>query len=551
MRFLVIDDNPEDRELVVRKLRPGFAGAEFVEVICAAEFDEALAHKAFTCVLTDYQLHWSDGLQVLQRVKERARHVPVIMVTESGSEELAVLGLHAGLSDYVLKRHLDRLPSAVQTSLEKAELQSRYDQMVGELCLSEERYRTIAGLSSDYAYVVRVGADGTSPYEWSVGSLAGVFGYTLEELVEIGGLDGLVYPADRALLSQHKARLLSGDSSIMEFRITARDGTVRWLRVFDQPVWDESEARVVRIYGGVQDVTRYRQAEESMRLARDDLEMRVTQRTAELAQANTALQTEIAERRRREEERERLLKLQELLLVQVEQERERAEQLSEENAGLYEQARRDAETKAVLLREVNHRVKNNLAAIIGLLYAQLDRPGVKDESTYQDVIRDLINWTRGLAIVHGMLSAANWAPLPLDELSSRVIHSCLQSSPPGKLVVQVRPSPVHVTPAQAHSLALVVNELASNAARHAVEKRTSGQLTVDSWLENGSVVLRLRDDGPGYPAAVLQEQRRGVGLELVQNLVHQNLRGRLTLGNEDGAVAEVRFPVQEETPGDG
>ncbi len=486
MHILVVDDSPEDRELIIRKLKQSFAEAEFVEIASASNLEEAL-----TC-----------------------------------------------------------LHSAVQASLERDELQSKYDRMVGELCLSEERYRTIAGMSSDYAYVIRVGADGASTYEWSVGSFAGASGYSLEELTAMGGLDGLVHPEDRAVLNQHRAHLLAGDSSIVEFRITARDGTVRWLRVFDQPVWDESQARVVRVYGGAQDITRYRQAEESMRLARDELEMRVAQRTAELAQANMALQTEIAERQHREEEGERLLKLQQLLLVQVQQERERAEHLSEENATLYEQARRDAETKAVLLREVNHRVKNNLAAIIGLLYAQLERPGAKDESTYVDVIHDLINWTRGLSIVHGMLSASNWAPLPLDELSSRVIHSCLHSSPAGKVLVQVRPSPVLVTPTQAHSLALVVNELASNAARHALNERPSGQLVVDSWQENGTVILRLKDDGPGYPAAVLDHRRVGVGLELVQNLVRQNLRGRLVLHNQDGAVAEVRFPAKDETPGE-
>ncbi len=223
--------------------------------------------------------------------------------------------------------------------------------------------------------------------------------------------------------------------------------------------------------------------------------------------------------------------------------------LAQENARLYELARRDAETKAVLLREVNHRVKNNLAAIIGLLYMQRDRPGMKDQPTYQAVIRDLIHWTEGLSIAQGMLSESEWAPLRLDELASQVMRSCFQSLPRGRLVVQVRPSPVFVSAGQAHSLALVINELALNVAKHTLNGREEGQITVEAGREGGEVVLTLRDDGPGYPAEVLAREQAGVGLGLVNKLICRNLRGRLTLRNEGGAVAEVRFPEQVE-PGD-
>ncbi|MCK4471612.1 MAG: PAS domain S-box protein, partial [Anaerolineae bacterium] len=80
-----------------------------------------------------------------------------------------------------------------------------------------------------------------------------------------------------------------------------------------------------------------------------------------------------------------------------------------ENARLYEQARQDAETKSVLLDEINHRVKNNLSAIIGLLYTERRYADMDSQATYQSVIQNLVNRVRGLATVHSLLSASGWA----------------------------------------------------------------------------------------------------------------------------------------------
>ncbi len=219
--------------------------------------------------------------------------------------------------------------------------------------------------------------------------------------------------------------------------------------------------------------------------------------------------------------------------------------LAQENARLYEQAQKDAETRATLLREVNHRVKNNLAAIVGLMYAQLARQDVQNQPICQDVLHNLILGTENLSIVHGMLAAVEWAPLPLDELVSRVLRSTLQVVPGEQLVIQVRPSMLRVTSNQAHTLALVVNELATNMAKYALAGRTTLQVTATAERIDDEAVLTIRDDGPGYPADVLAEIRSGAGLELVRNLVARNLRGQLVLRNESGAVTEVRFPLTE------
>ena len=216
-----------------------------------------------------------------------------------------------------------------------------------------------------------------------------------------------------------------------------------------------------------------------------------------------------------------------------------------ENAQLYEQAQRDAETKSMLLREVNHRVKNNLSAIVGLLYATQRRAGVEERAIYQSMIQDLVSRVQGLATVHSLLSASEWTPLLLSKLAAQVIRSSLQTLPHGKCVsAKVTPSPVQVTPDQAHNLALVINELATNTVKHALQERDKAHITVHIELDDGTVLFEFRDDGPGYPEEVLELGCYGVGFDLVQNVVHRSLCGELSLHNDHGALAVIRFKAK-------
>jgi len=122
-RVLLIDDNPADRDLLARHLYRTFDAIECVQIFRRQDFEAALAQGGFDVVITDYQLQWADGLWILHQCLQSYPDIPVIMFTDSGSEEVAVEGMKAGLSDYVLKSHPTRLAITVQESLEKAQLQ--------------------------------------------------------------------------------------------------------------------------------------------------------------------------------------------------------------------------------------------------------------------------------------------------------------------------------------------------------------------------------------------------------------------------------------------
>ncbi len=261
MRVLVIDDNPDHRELVIARVRKAFPEARFEEIIRQRMLDEALQDPDLDMVLTDYRIQWTDGLKVLAQVRQSHPLTPVIMVTDTGSEEIAAAGMKGGLADYVLKGHLHRLPLAVRESFEKSRLRREHDRALEQLRASEERYRTVSELSSDYAYSYRVGVDGSVALEWITQAFTRITGWSAEEL-EQGVLLPLVHPEDRSSIEHGRRVLFSGKPYAAEIRIVTKDGQVRWLRDSARPVWDAALNRVVCIYGAGQDITDAKRADE-------------------------------------------------------------------------------------------------------------------------------------------------------------------------------------------------------------------------------------------------------------------------------------------------
>jgi PAS domain S-box-containing protein len=213
---------------------------------------------------------------------------------------------------------------------------------------------------------------------------------------------------------------------------------------------------------------------------------------------------------------------------------------------LLQQTQRDAHTKAELLKEVNHRVKNNLLAILGIALAEQRQLSAEEKPVAQRFTGNLRRRIEGLLEVHQMLSASLWAPVPVNQLAQQIIQSVLAATPAScqvKLVLQ--PSTVKASPRQASNLALVFNELATNTVKYALAQRTAAQVTFAAAATESLIRLEYRDDGPGYPPEVLRQERLSVGLTLVRDLTTETLRGQLTLANEAGAVTVLEIKTEE------
>ncbi len=215
---------------------------------------------------------------------------------------------------------------------------------------------------------------------------------------------------------------------------------------------------------------------------------------------------------------------------------------------LLEQTQQDAQTKADLLNEVNHRVKNNLMAILGLLLSEKQHAPAAGREYVEVVIQNLSQRIRGLMQVHQMLSDGQWTSMRLSELARRVVLAALGAVPTGQCVqVEIEPSDVEISPRQANNLALALNEMATNTAKYALIGRKSALISVQIGKEKDSIFLRYRDDGPGFPPEVIRGELANVGLNLIRQLVTETLRGSLVLSNEGGAVTLLRFRMEEKS----
>lgn len=126
IRVLYVDDSDFDRALVRDALTNAERAFTLSEAATQAEFESYLGGHDFDLVLSDFNILGFEGLDVLEAVREHAPGTPVVIVTGTGSEEIAVEALRLGAAEYVIKttRHIRRLPRTICGVLEKARLQA-------------------------------------------------------------------------------------------------------------------------------------------------------------------------------------------------------------------------------------------------------------------------------------------------------------------------------------------------------------------------------------------------------------------------------------------
>lgn len=130
IRILYVDDNPLDCELVRDALEKEHGGFRVTEATSRAAFEARLAEGDYDLVLSDFNILGFEGLHVLDAVRAENPYVPVVMVTGTGSEEVAVEAMKRDAADYVIKtpKHIRRLPQTIHAVLEKKRLEEERKQ---------------------------------------------------------------------------------------------------------------------------------------------------------------------------------------------------------------------------------------------------------------------------------------------------------------------------------------------------------------------------------------------------------------------------------------
>lgn len=253
LRFLLAEDDPSDRDLIVAHLEGAFPGAI---VTCADEgagFASAL-DRSPDLILCDYNIPGFGALAALEIVSERIGPIPLVVVTGAVGEEAAAECIKRGASDFLLKDNLASLQRVVTGALREAELR-------GNLVEVEARYRDL--LETVPAVVYRAEPAPSCRWLYLSPQVEGLLGMAPEAFMESHPLwIEMVHPADRArVVASEEIALGTGDPLQLEYRMIRADGKTIWVR---------DEAVIVRgprpyLHGFLTDITETRLAVDALR----------------------------------------------------------------------------------------------------------------------------------------------------------------------------------------------------------------------------------------------------------------------------------------------
>jgi PAS domain S-box-containing protein len=216
-------------------------------------------------------------------------------------------------------------------------------------------------------------------------------------------------------------------------------------------------------------------------------------------------------------------------------------------ASLEEERERSLRERELMLREINHRVKNNLQVITSLLRLQASRSGSAEVKEAFDEACGRVSTITELhsALFEGVqISTLDFGSY-LHELCAR-LEAGVRSAQAGEIRIEVEAEPGgDVDLDRAVPLGLIVNELVTNAIKHGFADRRGGTVQVRFRRHGERWILSVRDDGPGIVAQGETVMRQGLGMQLVHGFV-KRLQGTLAIHGEHGFEAVVEFPARPE-----
>ncbi len=259
LRVLIVEDSEADALLLVRELRRGGFDVTFERAETAEALIDALDHREWDLVVSDYTMPHLSGTDALKLVRESNLDLPFIFASGTIGEDIAVEALKQGASDYVFKGNLKRLVPAIEREMKEAELRRERRRTEKALWESEERYRTLAEAAHDMIFILN--RDGCLQYINNYGAHA--FGRKPEEIIG-RPLEDLfpVHIAERQKMSIRKI-LETGEDMNEEMRIPL-SGQDRWIDAHLVPVKDVA-GNVDSILGIVRDITERKALEDQLR----------------------------------------------------------------------------------------------------------------------------------------------------------------------------------------------------------------------------------------------------------------------------------------------
>jgi two-component sensor histidine kinase len=206
------------------------------------------------------------------------------------------------------------------------------------------------------------------------------------------------------------------------------------------------------------------------------------------------------------------------------------------------QRARELLIKTTMIKELHHRVKNDLQTVASLLRMQSRRMQTTEAKS---ALAEAVNRILSIAVIHEFLSEQDTRVINIREVAQRIIQQ-MQSGvldPARRISFSLAGPSISLPARQATSCALIINELLQNALEHGYDSRTTGGAIALTFQDDGDAVgLIVHDDGRALPPDFSLERVDSLGLKIVQMLVTQDLQGQIDLQSDHGVSAIVRFP---------
>jgi signal transduction histidine kinase/CheY-like chemotaxis protein len=259
LRILYLEDDPKDAEIVQETLAIDGIKTEITRVETEAAFIASLEQGGFDLILADYTLPSFDGLSALKIAQQHWPHLPLIFVSGTLGEELAIEALKIGATDYVLKTRLFRIVPSVQRALREAE--ERID-----LTRAEEALRRSEAYLNEAQKLSHTGSFGwevaSGKIYWSEQTFR-IFEYDLLTEPTLELILYRTHPDDRALVRRLIDRVSQQIEAFdFEHRLLMPNGSIKYLRVVGRPSKDECGN--LEFLGVVTDITERKRAEEEL-----------------------------------------------------------------------------------------------------------------------------------------------------------------------------------------------------------------------------------------------------------------------------------------------
>jgi two-component system sensor kinase len=580
INILIVEDFPPDVELAEREINKTLQSCAFRLVETGDDYLAALEEFQPDIIISDYKLPRFDGLTALRLAQENAPLTPVIILTSAINEDTAVECMKRGATDYVIKEHIKRLGQAVVHALEERQLREERRRAGEALRASEERFRSLYENAT-------VGIYRTTPEGrilMANPAAVRMLGYSSFDELAQHDLEKTGFEPFYRRIEFRQRLVREGVITGLESAWIKKDGSTIYVRESARAVHD-GKGNILYYDGTFEDITEQKRAMEALTLLSHAVKsigecISITDLENKLLFVNEAFlktygyteqeltgkpiniirsdptvgedvvladtlkggwQGELLNRKKNGTVFPIFLstsvvsdeKGQPIALVGV------ATDITERKH-TEEQLRASVKEKEVLLKETHHRVKNNLQVISSLLSLQSE--AIKDQHDLT-LFKESQDRIKSIALIHEQLyRSQSLSAIDFGEYVRILSTGMMRSYAREEITLNLDIAPVQFSLDFAIPCGLIINELLSNALKHAFPNGRQGNIRIQLKSDDDDkYVLTVMDNGIGLSEDIDLDNTPSLGLQLISTLTKQ-LQGKISMKRDNGTSISILFP---------